>query len=154
MAVGVPVHADPAERELDPKVAGDIQDPLLVADALVQRMAAVAVQIEAAAHRVGRLGEILQRTRREDNAQGQRDTAAIQGEKALHRSGADPLPPAEVAAFPVIEGFSRESESESDQECDGSHHSGRANVGRHQKLLVLRLSVVTDTCRKRIRGTA
>jgi hypothetical protein len=61
VAGGIPVDRDPAERQAGRGVDRDVQDPLLVADAFVVSVAAIPVEIEAAASCVGHRRELLER---------------------------------------------------------------------------------------------
>jgi len=142
VAGGIPVDRDPAERESSGGFDRNVQDSLLVTHAFVPGVAAVSVEVEATAHRVGDGRKLLQRAGRQRYPDRDRRIARIQRDKTLDRTGTHFL------NFPpngslVPRSFGRESDTKTGEKRYQTHGPGR-DSRTHDKLLVLRVSVATD----------
>src|SRR5215204_3626487 len=82
VACRVPVYLDPAKREPGGGVYWNIEDALLIAEALVSSVRAIPVQIEATTHRVRDRGKPLQRVRRHLCPDSERCPTTIHSHKA------------------------------------------------------------------------
>ncbi len=112
VARGIPVDLDPAERETGGGIDRNVQDSLLIPEAFVSDVLAVAVEIEAAAHRIGDGRELLQGAGRERHSNRRGGTALIQRHEALDPARTHLLyPTAEGSLVPPGSGGDGETET-------------------------------------------